>query len=129
MREYRQSKHSLKKQISILLPFEIYEGAKRDAQKYGRSMAYHIVETLRLTFDKSIQEVQAEREEAAKVKILQEMKQKAQAEGKSEEFSQALETVFTRFAEVKKAEDFTEDFQQDVMMFANMMLETEPEEE
>ena len=67
MKEYRQPKHSLKKQISILFPFEIYDGAKRDAQKYGRSMAYHIVETLRLTYDKSIKEVQAEREEAAKV--------------------------------------------------------------
>ena len=57
MKEYRQPKHSLKKQISLLLPFEIYDGAKRDAQKYGRSMAYHIVETLRLSYDKSIKEV------------------------------------------------------------------------
>ena len=127
MKEYRQPKHSLKKQVSILLPFEVYDGAKRDAQKYGRSMAYHIVETLRLTFDKSIQEVQSEREEAAKVKILQEMRLKAQAEGKSEAFCHVLEMVFTRFAEVKKAEDFTEDFQQDVMMFADVMLETDSE--
>ena len=123
MKEYRQSKHSLKKQISLLLPFEIYEGTKRDAQKYGRSMAYHIVETLRLTYDKSIKEVQAEREEAAKVRILQEMTQEAQAKGKPKEFCEALERVFGRFAKVKKADDFTAEFRIDVMMFANIMLE------
>jgi hypothetical protein len=86
-------------------------------------MAYHIVETLQITFDKSIQEVLAEREEAAKMKVLQQMKQEVQDEGKSEQFLQALETVFNRFAKVKKAEDFTEDFQQDIMMFATMMQE------
>ena len=127
MKEYRQPKDSLKKQVSLLLPLDIYEGAKRDAQKYNRSMAYHIVETLRVTFDKSIQEVQAEREEAAKMTILQQMKQLAEDEGKSEEFLQALETVFNRFAEKKGSEDFTEDFQEDVMTFAAMMLETEGE--
>ena len=125
MKEYRQPKDSLKKQISLLLPLDIYEGAKRDAQKYNRSMAYHIVETLRVTFDKSIKEVQAEREEAAKMTILQQMTQLAEDEGKSDEFLQALETVFNRFAEKKRAEDFTEDFQEDVMTFAAMMLETE----
>jgi hypothetical protein len=125
MKEYRQPKDSLKKQISLLLPLDIYEGAKRDAQKYNRSMAYHIVETLRVTFDKSIQEIQAEREEAAKMTILQQMTQLAEDEGKSDEFLQALETVFNRFAEKKRAEDFTEDFQEDVMTFAAMMLETE----
>ena len=124
MKEYRQPKHSLKKQISLLLPFEIYDGAKRDAQKYGRSMAYHIVETLRLSYDKSIKEVQAEREEAAKLRILQEMTQEAQAIGESKEFCEALETVFGRFAEVKKAEDFTPDFRSDVMMFARIMFES-----
>ncbi len=127
MKEYRQPKDSLKKQVSLLLPLDIYEGAKRDAQKYNRSMAYHIVETLRVTFDKSIQEVQAEREEAAKMTILQQMKQLAEDEGKSDEFLQALETVFNRFAEKKRSEDFTEDFQEDVMTFAAMMLETEGE--
>ena len=127
MKEYRQPKDSLKKQVSLLLPLDIYEGAKRDAQKYSRSMAYHIVETLRVTFDKSIQEVQAEREEAAKMTILQQMKQLAEDEGKSDEFLQALETVFNRFAEKKRSEDFTEDFQEDVMTFAAMMLETEGE--
>ena len=127
MKEYRQPKDSLKKQISLLLPLDIYEGAKRDAQKYNRSMAYHIVETLRVTFDKSIQEIQAEREEAAKMTILQQMTQLAEDEGKSDEFLQALETVFNRFAEKKRAEDFTEDFQEDVMTFATMMLETEGE--
>ena len=124
MKEYRQPKDSLKKQISLLLPLDIYEGAKRDSQKYNRSMAYHIVETLRVTFDKSIQEVQAEREEAAKMTILQQMKQQAEDEGKLEGFLQALETVFNRFAETKRAEDFTEAFQEDVMTFASMMLET-----
>ena len=127
MKEYRQPKDSLKKQISLLLPLDIYEGAKRDSQKYNRSMAYHIVETLRVTFDKSIQEVQAEREEAAKMTILQKMQQRAADEGESEEFLQALETVFNRFAEKKRAEDFTEAFQEDVMIFAAMMLETEDE--
>ena len=127
MKEYRQPKDSLKKQISLLLPLDIYEGAKRDAQKYNRSMAYHIVETLRVTFDKSIKEIQAEREEAAKMTILQQMTQLAEDEGKSDEFLQALETVFNRFAEKKRAEDFTEDFQEDVMTFAAMMLETEGE--
>lgn len=128
MKEYRQPKHSLKKQISILLPFEIYDGAKRDAQKYGRSMAYHIVETLRLTYDKSIKEVQAEKEEAAKVRILQEMTEKAQAGGESKEFCEALESVFGNFAEVKKAEDFTPEFRNDVSMFAKMMLESKAAE-
>ena len=125
MKEYRQSKGSLKKQISLLLPMDIYEGAKRDSQKYSRSMAYHIVETLRVTFDKSIQEVQAEREEAAKMTILQQMKQQAADEGKSAEFLQALETVFQRFAETKRSEDFTEAFQQDIVTFAAMMQERE----
>lgn len=127
MKEYRQPKDSLKKQISLLLPLDIYEGAKRDAQKYSRSMAYHIVETLRVTFDKSIQEVQAEREEAAKLTILQQMRQQVEDEGKSSEFLQALETVFNRFAETKRSEDFTEAFQADIMTFAAMMLETEGE--
>ena len=127
MKEYRQPKDSLKKQISLLLPLDIYEGAKRDSQKYNRSMAYHIVETLRVTFDKSIQEIQAEREEAAKMTILQQMKQQSEDDGKSEEFLQALETVFNRFAEKKRAEDFTGDFQEDVKTFAAMMLETKGE--
>ena len=127
MKEYRQPKDSLKKQISLLLPLDIYDGAKRDSQKYSRSMAYHIVETLRVTFDKSIQEVQAEREEAAKMTILQQMKQQAADEGKSEEFLQALETVFNRFAETKRSEDFTEAFQADIVTFAGMMIETEAE--
>jgi hypothetical protein len=125
MKEYRQPKDSLKKQISLLLPLEIYDGAKRDSQKYNRSMAYHIVETLRVTFDKSIKEVQAEREAAAKMTILQQMKQQAENEDKSAEFLQVLETVFNRFAEKKRAEDFTEAFQEDVMTFTAMMLETE----
>ena len=125
MKEYRQPKGSLKKQISLLLPMDIYEGAKRDSQKYNRSMAYHIVETLRVTFDKSIQEVQAEREEAAKMTILQQMKQQAADEGKSEKFLQALETVFQRFGETKRSEDFTEAFQQDIVTFAAMMQERE----
>lgn len=129
MKEYRQPKHSLKKQISILLPFEIYDGAKRDAQKYGRSMAYHIVETLRLTYDKSIKEVQAEREEAAKVRILQEMTEEARGKGESKELCETLETVFENFAEVKKAEDFTSEFRNDVVMFAKMMLESKSAEE
>ena len=127
MKEYRQSKDSLKKQISLLLPLDIYEGAKRDSQRYNRSMAYHIVETLRVTFDKSIKEVQAEREAAAKLTILQQMKQHAADEGESEEFLQVLETVFQRFAEMKRSEDFTEAFQQDIMIFAGMMRETERE--
>ena len=127
MKEYRQPKNSLKKQISLLLPLDIYEGAKRDSQKYNRSMAYHIVETLRVTFDKSIQEVQAEREEAAKMTILERMKQQAEEAGKPEEFIEALETVFNRFAKKKRAEDFTEAFQEDVITFAAMMLETEDE--
>ena len=127
MKEYRQPKDSLKKQISLLLPLDIYEGAKRDSQKYNRSMAYHIVETLRVTFDKSIQEVQAEREEAAKMTILERMKQQAEEAGKPEEFIEALETIFNRFAEKKRAEDFTEAFQEDVITFTAMMLETEDE--
>ena len=127
MKEYRQPKDSLKKQISLLLPLDIYEGAKRDSQKYNRSMAYHIVETLRVTFDKSIKEVQTEREEAVKMTILQQMKQQANDEGQSEEFLQALETVFNRFAKTKRSEDFTEVFQQDIVTFAAMMLETERE--
>ena len=127
MREYRQPKNTLKKQISLLLPLDIYEGAKRDSQRYNRSMAYHIVETLRVTFDKSIKEVETEREEAAKMTLLQQMKEQAENEGKSEEFVQALETVFQRFAEKKGSEDFTEAFQQDIMMFASMMQETESE--
>ncbi len=127
MKEYRQPKDSLKKQISLLLPLDVYEGAKRDSQKYNRSMAYHIVETLRVTFDKSIKEVQAEREAAAKMTLLQQMKQQAEDEGKSEGFLQALETVFHRFAETKQSEDFTEAFQQDIMIFAGMMQEIERE--
>lgn len=129
MKEYRQPKHSLKKQISILLPFEIYDGAKRDAQKYGRSMAYHIVETLRLTYDKSIKEVQAEKEEAAKVRILQQMTEEAQEKGESKEFCVTLEAVFGNFSEVKKAEDFTPEFRNDVVMFAKMMFESKSAEE
>jgi hypothetical protein len=123
MKEYRQSKNSLKKQISLLLPIDIYEGARRDSQKYNRSMAYHIVETLRLTFDKSIKEVQAEREAAAKVQVFEQMKEQATAEGRSEEWLLALEQVFKRFAETKSAEDFTEAFQKDLVMFTTMMLE------
>ena len=123
MKEHRQSKGSLKKQISLLLPLDIYDGAKRDAQRYNRSMAYHIVETLRVTFQNSIQEVQAEREEASKMKVLQQMKQDTQASGKSDAFLEVLEAVFRRFGEVKKAEDFTEHFQQDIIMFATMMYE------
>ena len=125
MKEYRQPKDSLKKQISLLLPMEVYEGAKRDSQKYNRSMAYHIVETLRVTFDKSIQEVQAEREEAAKMTILQQLKQQAIDEGQSTDFLEALETVFRRFSDAKQSVDFTEAFQQDIMIFAAMMQETE----
>ena len=127
MKEYRQPKDSLKKQISLLLPMDVYEGAKRDSQKYNRSMAYHIVETLRVTFDKSIQEVQSEREEAAKMTILQQLKQQAVDQGKSEEFLDALETVFNRFSVTKQSVDFTEAFQQDIMTFAAMMQETEGE--
>lgn len=127
MKEYRQPKDSLKKQISLLLPMDVYEGAKRDSQKYNRSMAYHIVETLRVTFDKSIQEVQAEREEAAKMTILQQLKQKAVDQGKSEEFLDVVETVFNRFSDTKQSADFTEAFQQDIMTFATMMQETEGE--
>ena len=123
MKEYRQSKNSLKKQISLLLPVDIYEGARRDSQKYNRSMAYHIVETLRLTFDKSIREVQAEREAAAKVQVFEQMKEQATAEGRSEEWLLALEQVFKRFAETKASEDFTEAFQKDLVMFTTMMLE------
>ena len=125
MKEYRQPKDSLKKQISLLLPMDVYEGAKRDSQKYNRSMAYHIVETLRVTFDKSIQEVQAEREDAAKMTILQQLKQKAADQGNSEEFLDAVETVFNRFADRKQSSDFTEAFQQDIMTFAAMMQETD----
>ena len=123
MKEYRQPKDSLKKQISLLLPLDIYEGAKRDAQKYNRSMAYHIVETLRLTFDQSIKEVQAEREAAAKMQVLEQMKEQGTSEGRSDEWLLALEQVFKRFAETKTAEDFTEAFQKDLVMFATMMLE------
>ena len=125
MKEYRQTKTSLKKQISLLLPLEVYEGAKRDSQRYNRSMAYHIVETLRITYSKSIEEIQAEKEAAAQHKILQELKKKAAAAGKSEELVQAIETVFHRFAQVKTSNDFTEDFQQDIITFAGIMLETE----
>ncbi len=125
MKEYRQAKNSLKKQISLLLPIEVYEGAKRDSQRYNRSMAYHIVETLRITYSKSIEEIQAEKEAAAQHKILQELKEKAAAAGKSEELVQAIETVFHRFTQVKTSNDFTEDFQQDIMTFAAMMLESE----
>jgi hypothetical protein len=56
------------------------------------------------------------------------MAQKAQAKGKSKVFCETLETVFARFAKVKKAEDFTPDFQDDVMMFAHIMSESEAEE-
>lgn len=125
MREYRQPKNSLKKQVSLLLPFEVYEGAKRDAHKYGRSMAYHIVETLRLSFDKSIQEIQSERETAEKEIILQDMRRQAAEDNESEAFCRALEAVFARFAEVKKSEEFTRDFRQDVITFARLMLDSE----
>lgn len=130
MKEYRQPKDSLKKQISLLLPLDIYEGAKRDSQKYNRSMAYHIVETLRLTFDQSIKEVQAEREAAAKMQVLEQMKEQGTSEGRSDEWLLALEQVFKRFAETKTAEDFTEAFQKDLVMFATMMLEaSEPSQQ
>jgi hypothetical protein len=56
------------------------------------------------------------------------MAQEAQAKGKSKVFCETLETVFARFAKVKKAEDFTPDFQDDVMMFAHIMSESEAEE-
>ena len=125
MKEYRQAKNSLKKQVSLLLPIEVYEGAKRDSQRYNRSMAYHIVETLRLTYSKSIEEILAEKEAAAQQRILQDLKERAAVAGKSEELIQAIETVFNRFAQVKTSKDFTEDFQQDIMTFAAMMLETE----
>ena len=125
MREYRQPKDSLKKQVSILLPFEVYEGAKRDACKYGRSMAYHIVETLRLSFEKSIQEIEAEREAAEKEIILLQMKRQASDANEPEAFFAALETVFARFAQVKKADEFTKDFREDVMTFARLMLDAE----
>lgn len=125
MKEYRQTKNSLKKQVSLLLPIEVYEGAKRDSQRYNRSMAYHIVETLRLTYSKSIEEILAEKEAAAQLRILQELKERAAAAGKSEELIQAIETVFNRFAQVKTSNDFSEDFQNDIMTFAAMMLEGE----
>ena len=80
MTEYRQPKNTLKKQVSILLPMEIYEGAKRDAKTYNRSMAYHIVETLRLTFADAIDEVKAEKEQAAKVNVLERLKTQARVE-------------------------------------------------
>ena len=98
MAEYRQPKNTLKKQVSLMLPTEIYEGAKRDAKKYNRSMAYHIVETLRITFSEAIQEVQTEREQAAKINILEQFKMQAQAEGRSQNWLKLLENVFWKFA-------------------------------
>ena len=121
MKEYRQPKESLKKQISLLLPIEVYDGAKRDAQRHNRSMAYHIVETLRLSFDKAINEVLEERELAAKAIVLRELQASASQAGKSEAYLRTLETVFNRFAEVKSAEEFTEAFKNDVLMFADLM--------
>ena len=59
--------------------------------------------------------------------ILQQLKQQAADQGKSEEFLDALETVFNRFSDMKQSVDFTEAFQQDMMTFAAMMQETEGE--
>ena len=88
-------------------------------------MAYHIVETLRLSFEKSIQEIEAEREAAEKEIILQQMKRQASDANEPEAFFAALETVYARFAQVKKADEFTKDFREDVMTFARLMLDAE----
>jgi len=124
MAEYRQPKNTLKKQVSLMLPTEIYEGAKRDAKKYNRSMAYHIVETLRITFSEAIQEVQTEREQAAKINILEQFKVQAQAEGRSKNWLTLLESIFWRFAESKPAEDLGPDFLPDLFTFVTIMEES-----
>ncbi|MAJ75008.1 hypothetical protein CMK13_18650 [Candidatus Poribacteria bacterium] len=124
MAEYRQPKNTLKKQVSLMLPTEIYEGAKRDAKTYNRSMAYHIVETLRITFSEAIQEVQTEREQAAKINILEQFKMQAQAEGRSQNWLKLLESVFWKFAESKPAEDLGPDFQPDLFTFISIMEES-----
>ena len=124
MAEYRQPKNTLKKQVSLMLPTEIYEGAKRDAKKYNRSMAYHIVETLRITFSEAIQEVQTEREQAAKINILEQFKMQAQAEGRSQNWLKLLESVFWKFAESKPVEDLGPDFQPDLFTFISIMEES-----
>ena len=124
MTEYRQPKNTLKKQVSILLPMEIYEGAKRDAKTYNRSMAYHIVETLRLTFADAIDEVKAEKEQAAKVNVLERLKAQAGVENRSESWLAQLEIVFWKFAQSKPAEAFDSDFQRDLFTFVNIMNET-----
>ena len=124
MAEYRQPKNTLKKQVSLMLPTEIYEGAKRDAKKYNRSMAYHIVETLRLTFSEAIQEVQTEREQAAKINILEQFKVQAQSEGRSQNWLTLLESIFCKFAESKPAEDLGPDFLPDLFTFVTIMEES-----
>lgn len=124
MAEYRQPKNTLKKQVSLMLPTEIYEGAKRDAKKYNRSMAYHIVETLRITFSEAIQEVQTEREQAAKINILEQFKVQAQAEGRSQNWLTLLESIFWKFAESKPAEDLGPDFLPDLFTFVTIMEES-----
>jgi len=124
MAEYRQPKSTIKKQVSIMLPMEVYEGAKRDAKKYNRSMAYHIVETLRITFSDSITEVQIEREQAAKMNVLEQLKTKAKSEGRSLKWLILLEDVFWRFAESKAAEGFGSDFQADLFTFVSIMYES-----
>ena len=124
MAEYRQPKNTLKKQVSLMLPTEIYEGAKRDAMKYNRSMAYHIVETLRITFSEAIQEVQTEREQAAKINILEQFKVQAQAEGRSQNWLTLLESIFWKFAESKPAEDLGPDFLPDLFTFVTIMEES-----
>ena len=124
MAEYRQPKNTLKKQVSLMLPTEIYEGAKRDANKYNRSMAYHIVETLRITFSEAIQEVQTEREQAAKINILEQFKVQAQSEGRSQNWLTLLESIFWKFAESKPAEDLGPDFLPDLFTFVTIMEES-----
>ncbi|MEE2909815.1 MAG: hypothetical protein VX830_05360 [Candidatus Poribacteria bacterium] len=124
MAEYRQPKNTLKKQVSLMLPTEIYEGAKRDAKKYNRSMAYHIVETLRITFSEAIQEVQTEREQAAKINILEQFKVQAQSEGRSQNWLTLLESIFWKFAESKPAEDLGPDFLPDLFTFVTIMEES-----
>ncbi|MBR55469.1 hypothetical protein CMK19_17060 [Candidatus Poribacteria bacterium] len=124
MAEYRQPKNTLKKQVSLMLPTEIYEGAKRDAKKYNRSMAYHIVETLRITFSEAIQEVQTEREQAAKINILEQFKVQAQSEGRNQNWLTLLESIFWKFAESKPAEDLGPDFLPDLFTFVTIMEES-----
>ena len=107
-----------------MLPTEIYEGAKRDAKKYNRSMAYHIVETLRITFSEAIQEVQTDREQAAKINILEQFKVQAQSEGRSQNWLTLLESIFWKFAESKPAEDLGPDFLPDLFTFVTIMEES-----